>query len=122
MNRTADIDRRADRRHALSGYARLLSGPDGVETYGGIVDVSARGVRLRVRPEVEVADGLRCRVAIVVTLPGASPDASPIRLHGDAVVVRRASAPEHGAEVALRFDEPLLMGDAFAAGGSTRTS
>jgi hypothetical protein len=117
MNRIANpgADRRSDRRHALTGYARLVADPEGLESYGGIVDVSARGVRLRVRPELVVSEGLRCHVSIVVTLPNSPTDASAVRLTGDAVVVRFVSAPERGAEIALKFDQPLSMGDAFSA-------
>jgi|GEM_PF-3215595 len=121
-------DRRSDRRHALTGFGRLVpviddaAGTDGhgptwkgTEWYGGIVDVSARGVRLRVRPGADIPDGLRCRVLLEVSLPAGGPSTPPVRLDGDAVLLRRVHAEgERIEEIALRFDHPLRVGDAFA--------
>lgn len=109
-------DRRSDRRHALTGFARLVPVAGGEEWYGGIVDVSARGVRLRVRPGAEVPDDLRCHVQLEVSLPASGPNTPPVRLNGDAVLLRRSvSVGDRIEEIALRFDDPLRVGDAFAA-------
>jgi len=127
MQRAPDspADRRSDRRHALTGFGRLVPALDGaegggptwkgMEWYGGIVDVSARGVRLRVRPGAEIPDGLRCHVLLEVSLPAAAPSTPPVRLDGDAVLLRRTlSSGDRVEEIALRFDHPLRVGDAFA--------
>lgn len=116
MQRTPppSVERRADRRHALTGHARLVPQGGGAEWYGGIVDVGARGVRLRVRPGIEVTDGMPCHVWLEVSLPAAGPDVPPVRLHGGAVVLRRGLVNERVEEIALRFDEALRVGDAFA--------
>lgn len=118
MHRTppSPAERRADRRHALSGFGRLVSMTGGYEWYGGIVDVSARGVRLRVRPGADIPDALKCHVLLEVSLPGASESTPPVRLNGDAVLLRRAfTTGDRVEEIALRFDEPLRVGDAFAS-------
>lgn len=109
-------ERRRDRRHALTGFGRLVPSEGGYEWYGGIVDVSARGVRLRVRPGADIPDDLRCHVLLEVSLPAANPGTPPVRLDGDAVLLRRSfAAGERIEEIALRFDRPLRVGDAFAS-------
>lgn len=84
------------------------------ETFGGLVDVSARGARLRVRPPSALPVGAACVVHLAVMLPGASPSAPAVRLHGCAVVVRHAVREDRTEEIAVRFDTPLQVGDAFA--------
>ncbi|MCC7137062.1 MAG: PilZ domain-containing protein [Planctomycetes bacterium] len=107
-------DRRADRRHALLGHARVHV--DGAaETFGGIVDVSARGVRVRVRPSTCAEVGAACLVHLAVMLPGTGPEAPAVRLHGRAVVVRHTVRDDRTEELALRFELPLQVGDAFAS-------
>lgn len=134
-------ERRADRRHPLKGFARIAprledglppgpppdpaAGPAAArraadlltaEWYGAVVDVSARGLRLRVRPGTDLPDGLRCDVVLEVSVPGGGPDTPAVRLHGVAALVRRRAAEgDPLEEVAFRFDEPLRMGDAFGA-------
>ncbi|MFO0934399.1 MAG: hypothetical protein U1E39_17060 [Planctomycetota bacterium] len=109
-------ERRRDRRHALTGFGRLVPFEGGYEWYGGIVDVSARGVRLRVRPGADIPDDLRCHVLLEVSLPAANPGTPPVRLDGDAVLLRRSfAAGDRIEEIALRFDRPLRVGDAFAS-------
>lgn len=139
-------ERRADRRHPLRGFARVAprvrdlprggappgpgpgQGAEGrtterwgadlltAEWYGAVVDVSARGLRLRVRPGTDLPDGLRCDVVLEVSVPGSGPDTPAVRLHGVASLVRRsASEGDPMEEVAFRFDEPLRVGDAFGA-------
>lgn len=115
MQRTPSsfVERRADRRHPLTGFARLVPVGGGAEWYGGIVDVSARGVRLRVRPGVEVPDAARCHVHLEVAMPTGTSHTPPVRLSGDAVVLRRTVQADRAEEVALRFEMPLRVGDAF---------
>src|SRR5262249_11721002 len=107
-------ERRRDRRHALTGHACLVrvAGRSAVgrALFGGFVHVGGGGVRLRVRPGTLLAVGDAFQVQLVVTIPTAAPEVTPIRLTGRAVVLRRASPTERAGEseeIALRFDEPL---------------
>src|SRR5262245_58498940 len=107
-------ERRADRRHALTGHACVVRlSTAGPEVFGGIVDVGARGVRLRVRPGFLLETGDVCHVQLVVALAG-STNGPPVRLHGRAVLLRRVETTDLSEEIALRFEEPLQVGEAFA--------
>jgi hypothetical protein len=109
-------ERRSDRRHALTGHACVVRiSTAGPEVFGGIVDVGARGVRLRVRPGFSLSPGDICRVQLVVTIPTTAPEGPPVRLHGRAVLLRRLEGSDHSEEVAFRFEEPLRVGEAFSA-------
>lgn len=106
------------------GHARLRGAvADGLEVFGGIVDVSAGGARLRVRPGVRVQAGTVYLVELEVAVSEARGPVPPVRLEGRAVAVRVDStdAPR-GDEVALRFEGPLLVGDGFAAVAPARVS
>lgn len=121
------------------GHARLrLEGDLTREVFGGIVDVSAGGTRLRVRPGVRVEPGTVYLVDLEVAVPETRGPVTPVRLNGRGTTLRfDASEAPRGAEVTLRFEGPLLVSDgigvtppAFAipsttgvAGpGTTRTS
>jgi len=78
------------------------------------VDVGARGVRLRVRPGLVLEAGDVCHVHLAVAIPSGAPDGPPVRLHGRAVLVRRVEFPDRSEEIALRFEEPLRVGEAFS--------
>jgi len=112
-----DSERRRDRRHHVMGHARLRAAvANGLEVFGGIVDVSAGGARLRVRPGVRVEPGAVFLVELEVAVSEARGPVPPVRLEGRATAVRiDASEAPRGAEVALRFEGPLLVCDGFAA-------
>ena len=112
-----DSERRRDRRHHVMGHARLrVAVATDLEVFGGIVDVSAGGARLRVRPGVRVEPGAVYLVELEVAVSETRGPVPPVRLEGRATAVRvdRSDAPR-GAEVALRFEGPLLVSDGFSA-------
>jgi len=83
--------------------------------FGGIVDVSAGGVRLRIRPGQGVAEGSAFDVALEVSLPSAPQAVPPVRLCGTAVTVRAYETDAPAFELALRFLAPLAVWDGFGA-------
>ncbi len=99
------------------GHARLRGAvATGIEVFGGIVDVSAGGARLRVRPGVRVEAGAVYLVELEVAVPETKGPVPPVRLEGRATALRiDASEAPRGAEVALRFEGPLLVSDGFSA-------
>ncbi len=101
----------------VNGDAVLFTLRPGGETVGGIVDVSASGVRIRLRPgllpEVGEAGALDLRVNLADG-GGLSP---ALRLTGHGVVVRVARGEGEEREIALRFDGPLCVREAFGPPG-----
>jgi hypothetical protein len=97
----------------VTGHARLH--PDGDvthEVFGGIVDVSAGGARLRVRPDYVFAPGAPFVVDLEVSMPESRGPVPPVRLRGRGVTVRfDANQTARGAELSLRFEGPLLVCD-----------
>jgi hypothetical protein len=115
--RPIEPDRRRDRRHHVMGHARIRAAVGAArDVYGGIVDVSAGGARLRVRPGVRVERGDVYLVDLEVTVSESRGPVPPVRLsgRGQAVRVDTSSAPR-GDEVALRFEAPLRIADGFVA-------
>jgi hypothetical protein len=81
---------------------------------GRLVDVSARGVRVRTR--TGDALGVEETVRVDIRLePKDSPTGSRVQLTGRGTVVRRQEAPDGGDEVAVRFDAPLAFLEQFPA-------
>lgn len=109
-------ERRRDRRHHVMGHARLRpeDGP-ALEIFGGIVDVSAGGARLRIRPGVRLEPGAIYLIDLEVAMPETRGPIPPVRLRGRAVSLRfeTVEAPR-GAELSIRFDGPLRVNDGFA--------
>ena len=100
------------------GHARLRLEGDapresfGDEVFGGIVDVSAGGTRLRVRPGIRVEPGTVYLVDLEVAVPETRGPVTPVRLKGRGTTLRfDASEAPRGAEVTLRFEGPLLVSD-----------
>jgi hypothetical protein len=109
-------DRRRDRRISLPGYGVLRTRAwTGTEVFGGLVDVSASGVRLRVKPGAAFREGEVLAVDLEVTLPTAPPNSPPVRLWGCGSVVRQEDTLSRGTEVALRFETPLAVAEGFGA-------
>lgn len=109
-------ERRRDRRHHVTGHVRLRPA-DGAQRdlFGGIVDVSAGGTRLRVRPGVRVEPGCAYLLDLEVAMPEARGPVPPVRLKGRAIALRLdPSATPRGAELSLRFEGPLRVSDGFA--------
>ena len=112
-------DRRRDRRHALSGYAILRSRTwSGTEVFGGLVDVSAGGVRLRVRPGTRLEPGQVWAVDLEIALPNAPSATPPVRLWGSGTVVRYDEEAPTGVEAAMRFESPLRVVEGFTVAGN----
>jgi hypothetical protein len=112
--RLPQLERRRDRRFALAGSVRLVVGEPLSTVEGGILDVSAGGVRC------QLADGTAPQVGgevdVEVTIRDLSDPARPptIRLRGKGQVVRRM--PPAGTlpcEVAVHLDGPLGFRDYF---------
>lgn len=111
---SASSDRRRDRRHTLSGYAVLRSRKwSGTEVFGGVVDVSASGVRLRVKPGTSLKTGEVWAVDLEVALPRVPPAAPPVRLWGCGSVTRVEESEERGTEIAMHFEAPLVVVEGF---------
>ena len=109
MPYTASPDRRQDRRLGVTGYAILRSRAwTGTEVFGGLVDVSATGARIRVKPGTRLRPGEVWAVDIEVASPQLA-GASPVRLGGAGTVLRVADTHMKGTEVALRFEAPLMV-------------
>jgi hypothetical protein len=109
-----DLDeRRRDRRLTITGQAvlRTLHGP--TELHGGLVDVSATGLRFRLRP-AELPEVGAFGAVDVRVMPGAGREgAAAVRLTGFAEVVRIDAEIAGSADVAVRFLDPLRVRDAF---------
>ena len=112
-------DRRRDRRHAVTGQATLRPHRGGADLFGGIMDVSAGGVRLRIRPGHDLTPGTLFDVSLEVALPTAPQAVPPVRLCGAAVTVRAQEIEGPAHEVALRFMAPLSVSDGFDAPHAT---
>ena len=100
------------------GHARLRPELDtAIELFGGIVDVSAGGTRLRVRPGVRIEPGVVYLVDLEVAVPETRGPVPPVRLRGRGTALRfdPASDVPRGAELSLRFEGPLLVSDGFVA-------
>jgi hypothetical protein len=102
----------------VMGHARLrpeIGVPhdsSGGEVYGGIVDVSAGGTRLRVRPGVSVEPGAIYLVDLEVAIPDQRGPSTPVRLNGRGLTLRfQATEAARGAEVTIRFEGPLQVTD-----------
>lgn len=109
-------ERRKDRRHHLTGQAVLTPvGRRGPTLYGGIVDVSATGMRLRVSPGADIDSSDRYELDLEVPLPNARETVPPLRLYGVGEVVRVDVVEEGATEAAIRFDAPLVVSESFAA-------
>jgi hypothetical protein len=110
-------ERRRDRRQNLTGHAVLRPNQRrGVDVFGGILDVSAGGVRLRVRPGSDVEPGDRIDLDLEISMPFAPPSVPPLRLYGRGEVLRLDLGPEGSSEAAIRFDVPLEVHDGFGPG------
>jgi hypothetical protein len=108
------LDRRRDRRHALSGFAILRARTwTGSEVFGGLVDVSAGGARLRVKPGTGLAPGQLWAVDLEVTLPTTDSATPPLRLYGRGTVTRLERSDARGVEACLRFEAPLMIAEGF---------
>jgi hypothetical protein len=102
-------DRRRDRRLGVTGYAILRSRAwTGTEVFGGLVDVSAGGARIRVKPGTRLLPGEVWAVDIEVATPALGGSA-PVRLFGSCAVLRIADTARQGTEVGLRFEAPLAV-------------
>ncbi len=116
MIRPYPHERRSDRRLHLTGQAVLRPiGRRGSAVFGGIVDVSASGVRLRVRPGADLESGDLVSVDMEVPLPMSRETAPPVRLRGKGSVLRVDLDAEGATEAAIRFGTPLVVSDAFTA-------
>ena len=95
------------------GHARLRPEGDAArEVFGGIVDISAGGTRLRVRPGVRVEPGAVFLVDLEVAVPETRGPVHPVRLRGRGTALRfDASEAPRGAELSVRFEGPLLVCD-----------
>ena len=112
-------DRRRDRRHSLSGYAILRSRAwSGTEVFGGLLDVSAGGARVRVRPGTGLVPGQVWALDLEIAMPQLPTSIAPVRLWGTATVLRYDEAGGAGIEAALRFETPLQVVEGFTAVGS----
>jgi hypothetical protein len=109
------LERRRDPRLAPKGAVRLAAvHASGGDHDGHLVDVSARGVRLRVPDPVglEVEDAVRVEIRLE---PRDSPTGGRVQLTGRGKVVRLADAPSGEHEVAVLFDAPLAFLEQFPA-------
>jgi hypothetical protein len=107
-------ERRRDRRLNVTGQAVLHPiGRRGVDVFGGILDVSASGVRLRVRPGSDVEAGDRMDLDLEIPMPSAPASVPPVRLFGRGLVLRLDLGPEGASEAAVRFDSPLEVSEVF---------
>ncbi len=115
-------DRRRDRRHRLTGHAVLH--PHGIrrhDVFGGLVDVGARGLRVRVRPGSDVEPGDVVDLDLEVCLPASASATYPVRLLGRGRVLRVDLGSQASTEAALAFEAPLAIREGFlapVAGGS----
>jgi hypothetical protein len=120
------LERRRDRRHALSGFAILRTRTwTGSEVFGGLVDVSAGGARLRVKPGTGLVPGRLFAVDLEVTMPTSEPSTPPLRLYGRGTVVRVDATSDRGLEACVRFEAPLMIAEGFRppiAGGRPTVS
>jgi hypothetical protein len=121
------LERRRDRRVRVTGQAVLRPvGREGTDVFGGILDVSAGGVRLRVRPGSDVEKGDRMSLDLEIPMPSAPATVPPVRLFGHGQVLRLDLGSEGASEAALRFEAPLEVCEffgpgAFSAGGARRS-
>jgi hypothetical protein len=99
----------------MTGQAvlRTLHGP--ADTHGGLVDVSAGGLRFRLRPANLPEVGAFGAVDVRVVPAGAREAAAAVRLTGFAEVLRVERTEGAYVEVALRFLDPLRVREAFEA-------
>lgn len=107
-------DRRKDLRHWVTGHAVLRTRSGFREVFGGVVNVSAAGIRLRVRPDLGLLPGDSYDVVVEVSLPSSPPTVPPVRLQGRGVTVWCAESADRTSEVALRFEAPLHVCDVFS--------
>ena len=108
------LERRRDRRHALSGFAILRTRTwTGSEVFGGLVDVSAGGARLRVKPGTGLVPGRLFAVDLEVSMPVVDSSTPPLRLYGRGTVIRIEETPDRGLEACLRFEAPLMIAEGF---------
>jgi hypothetical protein len=113
-------ERRRDRRLHVTGQAVLHPvGRRGVDVFGGILDVSASGVRLRVRPGSDVEAGDRMDLDLEIPMPAAPSTVPPVRLFGRGEVLRLDLGPEGASEAAVRFESPLEVSEVFGPGPFT---
>lgn len=109
-------ERRRDVRHALPGHVRLVVKDALLAVEGGMLDVSAGGVRLAVSDGMPPAVG--ATVEVHVTLGQSSAPGMPagLQLSGMGEVVRRR-APDGNmpCEVAVHLYGPLGMREGFPA-------
>jgi hypothetical protein len=108
------LERRSEGRLAPNAAVRLrLVHASAVAAEGRLVDVSARGVRLRAKSAGDLSVQNEVRVEIRLE-PRDSPTGSRVQLTGRGQVVRRSEVPG-GDEVAVRFDAPLAFLEHFPA-------
>jgi hypothetical protein len=81
--------------------------------FGGLVDVSAGGARLRVKPGTGLVPGQLWAVDLEVAMPATTENTPPLRLYGRGTVLRVERSAERGVEACLRFEAPLLMAEGF---------
>jgi hypothetical protein len=107
-------ERRRDRRLNVTGQGVLHPiGRRGVDVFGAILDVSASGVRLRVRPGSDVERGDRMDLDLEIPMPAAPVSVPPVRLFGRGQVLRMDLGREGASEAAVRFDSPLEVSEVF---------
>jgi hypothetical protein len=109
----AGRDRRRDRRLTLTGQAVLRTLHGRTDSHGGLVDVSASGLRFRLRPTDLPEVGAFGAVDVRVVPAGAREAAAAVRLTGFAEVLRVDQSDAAFVEVAVRFLDPLSVREAF---------
>jgi hypothetical protein len=106
-------ERRRDRRLTMTGQAVLRTLHGASEFHGGLEDVSAGGLRFRLRPGEFPEAGAFGAVDVRVVPGGGPGEAASVRLTGFAEVVRIEEEVNGSAGVAIRFLDPLRVRDAF---------
>jgi hypothetical protein len=107
------VERRSEQRLAPNGAVRLrFAQASAVAAEGRLVDVSARGLRLRAKEAGDL--GVETAVRVEIRLePRDSPTGSRVQLTGRGRVVRRCDAPEGGTDLAVRFEAALAFLEHF---------
>ena len=81
--------------------------------FGGLVDVSAGGARLRVKPGTGLVPGQLWAVDVEVAMPTTTESSPPLRLYGRGTVLRVERSADRGVEACIRFEVPLRIAEGF---------